>query len=103
MVNDSAGVADDEKVGGDLDQVLDGLNLILCSIKLELCFEHLEGVGLLILWVIRLGLQDVAVGVAPGPEIDQVIHGLVEELVDQLIVVGQGVDVEWHQRITLAG
>ena len=98
-MNDSAGVADDEKVGGDLDQVLDGLNLILCSIKLELCLENLEGVGLLVLWVIRLGLQDVAVGIAPGPEVDQMIHGLVEELVDQLVVVGQGVDVEGHQRV----
>lgn len=98
-MDDTAGVPGNEEVGGDLDKLLGEGQLLLGTVQLELGLEHPERVWLFVVWIFRLGLQHVAVGVAPGTQIDQVVDGLVEQLVDQLVVVGQGVDGEGHQRV----
>ena len=88
-MDDSSGVSRDEQVGQNLDQGLNFLDLILSPVEAELCLEHLHRAGLLVVWRGVVGLKHIAVGVAPGAEIYQVIHGGMEQLVGQAVVVGK--------------
>lgn len=91
---------ENEDVGDDLDQLLGGSQLVFGAVQLELGPEHPQGVWLVGVVVIRLGLKYVAVGVASGTQVDQVIDGLVQQLIAELVVLGQVGDSEGHQRST---
>jgi hypothetical protein len=87
-------------LGKDLDHLLNLTDLVLGPIEVELSLEDTDGRGLVVLVVVLVGIQHIAVGVAPGPEVDQVIHGLVEQFVAELVVVGQVWEIEGHHRST---
>jgi hypothetical protein len=100
IVNNSAGVSGDEYLGKDLDHLLNLTDLVLGPIEVELSLEDTDGRGLVVLVVILVGIQNIAVGVASGTKVNQVIHRLMKQLVAELVVVRKIREIECHQRST---